>query len=292
MVPEGVYVYLTGAKILDDDDKRRFNAATDTYEKNHTLLTIVAKHGTKGFEAFLEALKTTGQDGLASTLEATLQDQYSNITKPNQDTPDTTPDRGRAGELDEAGESMLDRVQQLSAENAEKERELRNAKYMVRGLEAEIQDLKKVVVELQEIFPNRTRDALLKAASDPSLYYGIVTEELLLQRCIEHLLDGEAERVLHSLVMELLREKSERESLKKIAAMEGIVQIRQHMTEDFGPQKLNERLMFHGTHTQVFDNIYPKQRPYSSTCDNPNKPTIIVVYDSAQAYPEYVVAYT
>jgi hypothetical protein len=37
---------------------------------------------------------------------------------------------------------MMVRLRQLSDENADKEQELRNAKYMVRGMEAEIQRLK------------------------------------------------------------------------------------------------------------------------------------------------------
>ena len=46
------------------------------------------------------------------------------------------------GELEEAGDSMMDRIRQLSEENAEKESELRRAKYMVRGMETEINRLK------------------------------------------------------------------------------------------------------------------------------------------------------
>ena len=46
------------------------------------------------------------------------------------------------GELEEAGDSMMDRMRQLSEENAEKESELRRAKYMVRGMETEINRLK------------------------------------------------------------------------------------------------------------------------------------------------------
>ena len=44
--------------------------------------------------------------------------------------------------MEEAGDSMMDRIRQLSEENAEKERELRRAKYMVRGMETEISRLK------------------------------------------------------------------------------------------------------------------------------------------------------
>ena len=37
------------------------------------------------------------------------------------------------------------------------------------------------------------------------------------------------------------------------------------------------------------DRSDPSGRPFNSTCDKERKPTLYVVYDSAQAYPEYVV---
>ena len=36
----------------------------------------------------------------------------------------------------------------------------------------------------------------------------------------------------------------------------------------------------------------PSNRPFNSTCDNERKPTLYVVYDSAQAYPEYMISFS
>ncbi|XP_076450328.1 uncharacterized protein LOC143286587 [Babylonia areolata] len=249
MVPDGVYVYLSGAKLVGEEDRHRYTGAHDVQDRNHAVLKIVAKNGLKGFEAFLAALEITQQTEIADRLVATLQEQgkekekNSNVThvhsiakiintsaghnsQPGSNagtdvdpvsvpvpsssraalssprmyivgqprtssvspafssrnsrarsltrTPATPPlseselaehltrlkslletistahsDRHcrqeakeLLGELSDAGDSMMDRLRQLSEENAEKERELRRAKYMVRGMETEIEQLR------------------------------------------------------------------------------------------------------------------------------------------------------
>lgn len=39
------------------------------------------------------------------------------------------------------------------------------------------------------------------------------------------------------------------------------------------------------------DSCDPKQRPYNSACDNTTNPSMYVVFDSAQAYPAYVILF-
>lgn len=40
------------------------------------------------------------------------------------------------------------------------------------------------------------------------------------------------------------------------------------------------------------DPLHPKNRPFNSTCDSVSNPTMYVVYDSAQSYPEYLISFT
>lgn len=78
MVPEGVYIYLSGAKLMDDEDLAQYSRTHDDFDKNHALLSIVARHGRKGFESFLEALATTRQLDIVQRMKATLGEKYSN----------------------------------------------------------------------------------------------------------------------------------------------------------------------------------------------------------------------
>ncbi|KAK7099142.1 uncharacterized protein [Littorina saxatilis] len=234
MAPDGVFLYLSGAKLLNDDDHRQYNLTADIFNKNHAILKVVSRHGRRGFDAFLEALDTTQQTGIAERLRATLNEKYSNevvvvagidtikngdggkeIVSSSHDGSAalrastslggsfmTMPPRPRAsvssplnrsrsvsrmtpltpplsedeleehlnrlksllhkisnshgdrfcqqeatdllGEMEDAGDAMVDRIRQLSDENVEKERELRRAKYMVRGMETEITRLKTI----------------------------------------------------------------------------------------------------------------------------------------------------
>ncbi|KAL8620209.1 hypothetical protein ACOMHN_028859 [Nucella lapillus] len=223
MAPDGVYVYLSGAKLLHPEDHQRYTRAHDNYGKNHALLTAVANCGKKGFEAFLEALETTNQTDIADRLRAALDEKNGNVPS-NTDSiakvknggemtssrarkdvahpgpssasgvyivrPQPTPSAGSPpmssrdsrrrsvtqtpltpplteAELDEhlarlksllktitsthtnphcelgqAGDAMMDRMRELSEENLSKERELRRAKFMVRGMETEIQRMR------------------------------------------------------------------------------------------------------------------------------------------------------
>lgn len=81
MLPEGVYIFLSGAKLMDDEDHGRYYRTPDAYGKNHALLNIVAKHGRKGFESFLEALETTRQLEIVQRMRATLSEKSSNVPK-------------------------------------------------------------------------------------------------------------------------------------------------------------------------------------------------------------------